>query len=436
MAEATTDINGFVEIKDNKLSKPGVFDYLGSEIGGPEPDRVYKVYRPAEELQDPECIESFKLQPWVIDHKMLGKNYQAPAEEKGIHGVIGQDVYYDYDDNWLKGNIKIFSDTLEEEISDGKDELSLGFCCVYEFDNPGVFNGERYDVIQREIRGNHLASVDESRMDVAVMDSAMDHLTVKIERRGVNAMPAKKSVKTRVQKNPASTGQDQGEMSMSDMSMSDMANHLKDMMPMMKEMGEMMSYMKKMMDSMGGEGAMEEEYEDKESMEEEYKEDKESMEGEYAKDNYEDDKEDMDGMDKEEYENGNGRNGGMDQSANLAKEIKMLKAEIAEIKTAANAGMDSGAIMRELSDRDELARKLSQFVGTFDHSSKTLRQVAQYGVEKLEIPCSKGQEISALKAYMHNRNPKPEGLYAHTAQDSKTGSGNTLVNDYINGGKS
>lgn len=40
MSAQTTDINGYVEIKGNPLSKVGVFPYLGREIGAPEPDRM------------------------------------------------------------------------------------------------------------------------------------------------------------------------------------------------------------------------------------------------------------------------------------------------------------------------------------------------------------------------------------------------------------
>lgn len=404
MAEAISDINGFIEIKGNKLSKPGVFDYLGAEINAPEPDRIYQVFRPPEELQDTECVNSFKLQPWVIDHKMLGKNYDSPAEAKGIHGVIGEDVYYDDSDGWLKGNIKIFSDTLEEEIAEGKDELSLGFGCVYEFDVTGTYGGKRYNVIQRNIRGNHLASVDESRMDVAVMDSAMDHLTVKINPTGAITMPQKKAADSKA-KTPAESGQDQ------EMSMSDMMGTMKEMMPMMKEMGDMMCMMKEMMASMGG------------GMEGEV--DKPAMEQEYMY------KEEEPGMDQEGPEEERDKEKGMDTAALIA-DIKTLKAELATLKQRP-AGMDSSALMQELSGRDDLAQRLSRFVGTFDHASKSLKEVAEYGVEKLEIPCQKGQEVSALQAFMHNRKAEPAGLYTTSGQDSSVGA-TELVNQYVNGG--
>ena len=48
---------------------------------------------------------------------------------------------------------------------------------------------------------------------------------------------------------------------------------------------------------------------------------------------------------------------------------------------------------------------MSDFVGTFDHAHMTASQVAEYGVKKLGIPCSKGQERVALDAWMHGRTP-------------------------------
>ncbi|MDE9567464.1 DUF2213 domain-containing protein, partial [Xenorhabdus bovienii] len=39
-------MNGWLEVKDNPISKVGVFDYMGSEIGAPNPGDLYRVYRP------------------------------------------------------------------------------------------------------------------------------------------------------------------------------------------------------------------------------------------------------------------------------------------------------------------------------------------------------------------------------------------------------
>ncbi|MBI6386256.1 DUF2213 domain-containing protein, partial [Proteus mirabilis] len=113
----------------------------------------------------------FKLKPFVDEHEMLGKD-GTPAETKGIQGVIGEQVYFEYP--YLRGNIKILSNSALNQIEGGKIELSPGYRCIYDF-TPGEFNGERYDAIQRHIRANHLALVDEGRTgdDVAVQDHSV-----------------------------------------------------------------------------------------------------------------------------------------------------------------------------------------------------------------------------------------------------------------------
>lgn len=173
----TYDGNGWFEVKANPISKAGIFPYAGRQLGltGPDADRIFNVLRPPEELADPECIESFKLIPWIDDHTMLGPVAQEltdramPAERKGVQGVIGEDVFFE--GGTLFANIKAFSSTLAALITAGKRELSAGYRCIYDM-TAGVWNGQSYDAVQRKIRGNHLALVTEGRMgpDVAVMD--------------------------------------------------------------------------------------------------------------------------------------------------------------------------------------------------------------------------------------------------------------------------
>lgn len=164
------DINKWFEIKENPISKAGVFPYLGRSISPElEPDRMYYVLRPEEELSAPECVESFKLLPFIDDHAMLGGDFM-PAEQKGVHGVIGEEVFFR--DGTLFGNIKVFSGSLSQKVDElGKKDLSAGYRCQYDL-TPGVWNGQHYDAVQRQIRGNHLALVQEGRMgkDVAVLD--------------------------------------------------------------------------------------------------------------------------------------------------------------------------------------------------------------------------------------------------------------------------
>lgn len=170
------DHNQFWLIKDNPITKAGIFPYLGKQISPSlEPDRIYQVYRPEEEIK--KAANTFKLVPLVDDHTMLGPAF-TPAEQKGVHGVLGEDIQER--NGTLFADVKIFSEQLKREIQDGKKELSLGYFCKYDL-TPGQYNGMHYDAVQRDLKGNHIALVDNGRMghDVRVMDAmAFDALDI------------------------------------------------------------------------------------------------------------------------------------------------------------------------------------------------------------------------------------------------------------------
>ncbi len=170
----TEDENGYITIPNNPISKSGVFQYLGSSIS-PEldPETVYNVWRPEEELNNPDTIESFRLTPWIPEHIMLGTGF-TPAEVVGVQGVTGETV--EFNNGTLYSKLKLFGEDLKKLIRAGLKELSCGFRCAWEIKSGMTPTGEKYDVIQRQIRGNHLASVEQARMgsDVRVaMDKAV-----------------------------------------------------------------------------------------------------------------------------------------------------------------------------------------------------------------------------------------------------------------------
>lgn len=388
MATKHIDENGFTEYKNNKLSQVGIFEYLGSDIGAPDPAKVYRVYRPKEELSSKECIDSFNLQPWIINHKMLG-NKGIPAEKKGIHGVIGENIYFDKKDNWLKGNIKAFTDRLDDEIREGKNELSLGYGCKYDF-TPGSNEFGSYDVVQRNIRGNHLASVENSRMKVAVGDSinGMDSISLNINFAGDKEMKDEEKDKAKDEE---------------------------------KKKEERMKDEKEKETS--------EDEEEEEESEEESKDKKSKvnmskdrrLKKKLSKDN-------RDGMDSAMIQKT------IEDAVENA--VKPLLDEISALKERDSA-MDSVTVFQEINKRDLLAKKVSPYIGTFDHANMSLQQVSKHTVEKLNLPHIEGHEVKAVEAFLHGRKASPEALYEprNIGQDSSSNdSSNSLAIDrYING---
>ena len=172
MTARRIDQNGWIEIARNPVTRVGVFEYSGAQLGlsGLDAVRIFSVLRPPEELASPEFLASLSLLPIVDDHEMLGAG-ETPAEDYGVHGAIGQDAAYDDDAGMVVATIKLFSTALARLIRAGKKQLSLGYRCKYVY-APGTWRGQAYDYIQRELRGNHLALVREGRMgpEVAVLD--------------------------------------------------------------------------------------------------------------------------------------------------------------------------------------------------------------------------------------------------------------------------
>lgn len=175
-SQRSYDPNGWPEIHDNPISKAGVFQYSGRSIGDPtaDPNKLYWVLRPTEELNNPETIASFKLLPFTNDHPtdMLGLNEALPnVDGKPMEGVIGERVWFDEATGMLKANLKLFTERINRAVEAGKRDVSAGFRCIYE-KATGVYNGQPYEYIQRNIRGNHASLVTEGRAgpDVAVLD--------------------------------------------------------------------------------------------------------------------------------------------------------------------------------------------------------------------------------------------------------------------------
>ena len=370
MTARQSDINGYVTIKDNPISKAGVFDYSGAQIGvtGPDAARVFKVYRPESELSDPECIESFKLLPFVDGHAMLGAEQDGlmPPEQKGVGGMIGETVYFDAP--YLRANLRIVSESLKNAIASGKIELSPGYRCVYEMAS-GIYNGQHYDAIQRRIRGNHLALVPDGRSGPDV--SVLDHNLIFT----VDSKQLQEAV-------------DMAEQT-KDQEVSGGLDRIKELIAELKPLIEAQAEAQSLLAELGLMGKAAEVETEMDATPETPAEpaatDADTM-PEKAED-----KEDAPAMDA------------------ALKRIAALETQL--------AAMDS-KLVSGIADRDALATKLSEFVGTFDSATMTAAQVAEYGVKKLGVPCTKGNERIALDAYLHGRTP--ERHKPAIAQDGKS----------------
>lgn len=182
------DHDGRMAVEMTNLSKANVCPYRGREIPGwddetemhalgLEPDKVYMMYRHPEELR--------KSVPTWNGIQLLAKHVPVDADDHRKHDIVGttgSDA--SFDGTYLRNSLFVWTaEGIELIESEAQRELS----CGYHYDpdmTPGTTpDGEDYDGIMRNIRGNHVALVEEGRAgpDCTVADSAEDFQWAAIE---------------------------------------------------------------------------------------------------------------------------------------------------------------------------------------------------------------------------------------------------------------
>lgn len=165
------DESGILHVDRTNISKAIINPYMGYEIPlheelGLDPDKVYYLYRDASELE--KAVDTFRNLPVLSKHVPVFAD--APPKEL-IIGSTGSDV--EFASPYLAVSLSIWDDKAIKLIeADAKKELSSAY--FYDADmTSGEINGEKYDGVMRNIRGNHVAVVESGRAgpDVVVADS-------------------------------------------------------------------------------------------------------------------------------------------------------------------------------------------------------------------------------------------------------------------------
>lgn len=139
---------------DAHLTRTGVFRYRNAD--GTERLEL----RPESEVFNADSMESFELLTMTNDHPAEGEVTAENAKRLQV-GATGNDIRRD--GIHLASTIVVTDATAVKLVEQGKRQLSCGYTCDLD-ETPGTTpQGERYDAIQRNIRGNHVAIVDEGR---------------------------------------------------------------------------------------------------------------------------------------------------------------------------------------------------------------------------------------------------------------------------------
>lgn len=178
------DVDGRLHVSLTNISKAVVNEYAGSEIMGGEeigldPNKLYRMLRDPDELK--------KAAPTFNNLPLLNKHIEVNAEKPekdSIVGTTGSDAVFK--EPYLMNSLAIW----DADAIDGiEDESAKEISCSYWYDadmTAGSYEGEDYDGIMRNIRGNHVALVKAGRAgsDVYVFDSINEGVN-DMKRRGL-----------------------------------------------------------------------------------------------------------------------------------------------------------------------------------------------------------------------------------------------------------
>lgn len=169
----SVDDNGYMRVVGNHITKEAVNDYLGEQIPGWQelgliPDKIYKVYRPGDELE--KSVDLWNGIPLLLEHYI--DSASNPQKDARV-GSIGTDA--SWSSPYIDVTLSVWDDDAKQAIESGTyRELSCAYAFTPELKS-GTFNGQPYDIVMRDIRPNHVALVQEGRAgpDVLVADEAL-----------------------------------------------------------------------------------------------------------------------------------------------------------------------------------------------------------------------------------------------------------------------
>ena len=144
-----------------RISRTGLQQYLAGEIqeNAEDPNKKIMVYRPPEEVFSEDSINSFK-------NKIITNNHPKSlvdatnAKKLGV-GHSSNDVTKD--GKYLNTELTITDCVAIKDVENGKVEISNGYLSDFDFTSGETEDGEKYDAIQKNIRGNHIAIVHQGR---------------------------------------------------------------------------------------------------------------------------------------------------------------------------------------------------------------------------------------------------------------------------------
>lgn len=156
---------GYLVCKEVPIARIGTQEYRGMEFGGENPEKIYVVKRPEEEVFSKAALASFEGKPVVDEHP--DENVTPDNIGRYIKGTCrdvrrGEGALSDC----VVADLIIYDKDLIKKIESGKRDISCGYDCLWDPKDDDTY-------VQLEIRGNHVAVVEEGRAGhkVSIRDS-------------------------------------------------------------------------------------------------------------------------------------------------------------------------------------------------------------------------------------------------------------------------
>lgn len=165
--------DGWLQVTDCVISAAQVNPYQGSEVPGYdalglEPNRVYRLYRDATALKA--AVPKFNGIPLLADHAAIS------ADDPKQQLIVGTVSDCRWSDGKVVGTVSVWvADAIRGIEQNLQRELSAGYHYRPVLQAGVAPNGDRYDIVMRDIVPQHVALVQVGRVDGAmVADSALD----------------------------------------------------------------------------------------------------------------------------------------------------------------------------------------------------------------------------------------------------------------------
>lgn len=156
---------GYLVCKEVPIARIGTQEYRGMEFGGENPEKIYVVKRPEEEVFSKAALASFEGKPVVDEHP--DENVTPDNIGRYIKGTC-RDVHRGEGalSDCVVADLIIYDKDLIKKIESGKRDISCGYDCLWDPKDDDTY-------VQLEIRGNHVAVVEEGRAGhkVSIRDS-------------------------------------------------------------------------------------------------------------------------------------------------------------------------------------------------------------------------------------------------------------------------